>query len=349
MHNFIISGEKIYMNKEKVLIRLLIAGLCLLMLGFAIGCEDDTVTTMADDWTNWNGSTNTSYTDNSGCPAGAICRNEEAPGIYSGRGPYRVATGTVVAANFNTVYYPTNAPGKSSAIVFCPPYLTMAMQYSAAWGNWLASHGIICCTFDTTTIMDQVTQRDNEQWRVVQALKTSTLLSGKLDSSRMAVMGWSMGGGATWINASKHADQLKCAFSLAGHNATAWYNTDLLTMGDPRELNEIGNASGRLIGVPTLLINGAADSSILGGPAAGVGPNQSLSVYNNIPNNIPKAYLLSARPAGHFHWFTPTMAGNGVAELGLAFLKTYLDGDTRWKPFIQRPSTKVADYKTNIN
>jgi hypothetical protein len=36
-------------------------------------------------------------------------------------------------------------------------------------------------------------------------------------------------------------------------------------------------------------------------------------------------------------WGSPTSAGNYVARIALAFQKTYLDGDTRWKSYIARP------------
>ncbi len=323
------------MKTKRSLILLLLTSLCVLMLGFTTGCDVDP----------GNGG---GYVDNGDCPAGAICRNEEAPGSYNNKGPYRTGSyllpGSYVTIPATaTVYYPTNAEPPFASIVFCPPYLTTQIGF-AAWGPWFASHGIVLVTMDTTTIMDQVTARDNEQWRVVQALekenrRAGSRLNGKLDTSKMGIMGWSMGGGATWINASKHGNELKTALSLAGHNMTAWYNTDVWTAVSPAEMNEIGNASGRLIKIPTLILNGATDTTILGGMG------QSNNVYNAI-SGTPKILCVMAL-VGHFAWSSPNSGGNGVAALALAFEKTFLEGDTRWKPYIKKPTSPVSNWQTS--
>jgi hypothetical protein len=151
-------------------------------------------------------------------------------------------------------------------------------------------------------------------------------------------MGWSMGGGATWINASKHSGEIITAMTLAGHNMTAWYNTDMYTMMDPDELNEYMAARGRNIRIPTLMFNGATDMTILGGMG------QSETVYNNI-SGVPKILCVMATK-GHFAWSSPNAGGVGVAALALAFEKTYLEGDTRWIPYMQRP-TGVSKWKTS--
>ncbi|MFO7568875.1 MAG: hypothetical protein R6W75_03675 [Smithellaceae bacterium] len=261
------------------------------------------------------------------CPAGAICRNDLAPGSYSGKGPYTTASYSLPSTSYSagaTVYYPTGtkAVAPFSAIVFCPPY-TGTQSMSADWGPFFASHGIVYVNISTTTTMDSVNSRATQQARAVTALKNENTrtgsifrpnpLKGKLNVNRVGVMGWSMGGGASWINSATVST--KTAMTLAGHNATA-----------------TGTAvTGRSTKCPTMIFSGLLDTTILGGMG------QSEGVYSKIPSGVTKVHY-EVRTAGHMDWGTPTSAGSNVAKIALAFQKTYLDGDTRWKPYIAKPT-----------
>jgi dienelactone hydrolase len=284
------------MKKEKKFIGLLIAGLCLLLLSFAVGCEQPA----------YNGNDATGY---------VTAEQSETPGSYENQGPYKTDS-YKLGIHSATVYYPTNAGSGLGAMVFCPPF-TIQQSGFAAWGPWFASHGIISVLFNTTTTMDFPDQRANEQWAVVQRLRTDPgKVSGMLDPDRIGVMGWSMGGGASWINAGQHSNQVKMAITLAGHNMSA-----------------IAPASkGIGITCPMLALNGATDMTILGGMG------QSNTAYANAKG--PKILCVTS-PAGHFNWGTPRGGGREVASLVLAFTKTYLNDDARWKPFIKRPSSAV--------
>jgi pimeloyl-ACP methyl ester carboxylesterase len=272
--------------------------------------------------------TDDTYVD--GCPSGAICR-DEAPGSYSRNGSYRTADyslprGATPAAT--TVFYPTNAEAPFSGLVFCPPFTVQSWAFRA-WGPFFASHGIVMVVMNTSSTMDTVDMRDNEQRKVLDALKAENTragspLNGKLDTNRLGAVGWSMGGGATWINSSAYPG-LATAMSLAGHNMSAT---------DPA-------SKGRTTKCPILIINGATDATILGGLG------QSDGVYRNVPDGIPKV-LYEVRGKGHMIWETPTSAGNAVAEIALAFQKTFLDGDTRWAQFIQKPNNATKWETANI-
>jgi dienelactone hydrolase len=257
------------------------------------------------------------------CPSGAICR-PEAPGNYSGNGPYGSASYQLPTTSYSagaTVYYPTSATAPFAAIVFMQPY-TGTQSMDEAWGPFFASHGIVYVNCSTNTTGDSVDSRATQQANAVAALKSentrtgTTLrpnpLKGKLDISRIGLMGWSMGGGATWINSATAG--YKTAMTLAGHNATATsiYRT------------------GRYTKCATMIFSGLLDTTILGGLG------QSEGVYSNIPSTISKVHYQVAG-AGHMVWGSPTSAGNYVARIALAFQKTYLDGDTRWKSYIARP------------
>ena len=136
-------------------------------------------------------------------------------------------------------------------------------------------------------------------------------------------MGWSMGGGATWINAAKSGP--KTALTLAGHNATA---TSTASKGASTKC-------------PMLLMNGATDTTILGGLG------QSEGVYNNIPSGISKVLYVVAL-AGHMDWGAPDgLLVPNAGKIALAFQKTYLDGDTRWKAYIKNPGD-ASTWKTAL-
>lgn len=263
------------------------------------------------------------------CPAGAICRYEEAPGSYSGNGPYTVRSYTLSRLQTPggaTVYYPSNAKPPFSGVVFTPPYTGIQSMF-AAWGPFFASHGIVMVTMDTNTTLDTVDQRASQQKQVLDALKrentrSASALYGKLNTARLGAVGWSMGGGATWINSAEYAG-LKSAMSLAGHNLTA---VDIDSRG--------GNTR-----IPILILNGSLDLTYLGGLG------QSDGVYNNIRSGVPKVFYEVSR-AGHFDWGSPTSANRAVAGIALAFHKTFLDGDTRWVGYIKRPTSDVTKWAT---
>lgn len=263
------------------------------------------------------------------CPAGAICRNDEAPGAYTGNGPYRVGNYTISrfrAAGGATVYYPTNATPPFAGLVFCPPYTGVQYMY-ADWGPFFASHGIVMVTMDTESTLDSVDSRAAQQKEMLDELKAENSnsrspLYGKLATNRLGVTGWSMGGGATWINSAEYAG-LKTAMSLAGHNLSA---IDI-------------DSKGYNTRIPTLIMNGATDLTYLGGLG------QSSGVYNAIPSGVPKV-LYEVSNAGHFDWGSPTAASDAAAKIALAFQKTFLEGDLRWAQYIQRPTWFVADWRT---
>jgi pimeloyl-ACP methyl ester carboxylesterase len=253
------------------------------------------------------------------CPSGAICR-DETPGSYSTSGPYGYTTTTSLpgVTNAATIYIPRTAAAPFSSIIFMQPY-TGYQYMDAAWGPFFASHGIVYVNADAlSTMTDTVDMRATQQWDIYNAFKalntrTGHVLKGKLNTSRIGLMGWSMGGGATWINASKTG--VKTACSLAGHNLTA--------------VSPL--ARGASTKCPMLLMNGATDLTYLGGMG------QSEGVYNNIPSGISKVLYVVAL-AGHMDWGDPNgLLTPNAGKIALAFQKTYLDGDTRWKSYIKNP------------
>lgn len=300
------------MKAKLVISPVLMSMIGLLMTGLMLSC---------DDVNENSGMNNLSAAEESCVDGSAICRDDENPGLYSENGPYRTDryTLTGVSPNGAVVHYPIDAEAPFASLVFCPGWLTDNISFQS-WGPFMASHGFVMVLMDTTAITDTVDMRSNQQQRILDALKgengkPNSPLYGKLDLSRISASGYSMGGGASWINASQYPG-LRSIMTFAGHHLTA---VDV-------------DSKGRNINLPTLILNGGTDWTILGGFG------QSNLVYGNIPAGVPKI-LCVISTVGHFAWGTPTgMKGSGVAELVLAFNKVFLEGDYRWAPYIQRPA-----------
>jgi hypothetical protein len=266
------------------------------------------------------------------CPDGkCICRGEDPKESSAQNGPYKTDKYEMpnpTGYGAGTVYYPTDAkPPFSGAVIFAP--FMVAMNVSLAkWGPFLASWGIVLQTTDAFTTSDPVDTRATElaaaikQFRGENTRQNSPLF-GKM-SDRVGSMGYSMGGGANWIVASQDPT-LKSSISLAGHNMTS----------------VTAQTCSSKTTVPSMQLNGAQDTSILGGMG------QSDGVYAAIPDSTPKLIYVTSN-AGHMTFGGPTDASEDVGKFVLAFQKTFLDGDTRWKKFLLVKPTDATTYETNI-
>jgi len=262
-----------------------------------------------------------------------ICRGADPTDATPNRnGPFRAASytrGFRIGLEFGgaTVYYPTDAEPPLSAVIMCPGYT--ALQSSiAAWGPFFASHGIVLVTIDTRSTLDQVPQRAEALLDALESLKAENVragspLQGKLTRDRFGLAGWSMGGGGTWLATADHPE-FKSAVTLAGHNLTA--GGGIISLGSL---------------VPTLILNGANDFTILGGLG------QSESAYSSIPNGTPKLLYVMAGE-GHFSWGTPRTNNNAAGRYVLAWEKVYLEGDQRYKKFLLQRGPRATTWQTNV-
>lgn len=263
-----------------------------------------------------------------------VCRGDDPTRRTLERnGPFRYASYSFGFSTLGyggaTIYYPTNAEPPFSGVVMCPGYTALKSSI-APWGPYFASHGIVLMVIDTITPFDQVIQRDDQLLAALDVLKRENTrlgspLRGKLSRERYGLAGWSMGGGGTWAASAAHPE-LKSAVTLAGHNLTA---------GGPLAL---GLARSR---VPTLMMNGALDLTILGGLG------QSDSAYDTIPNSTPKL-LYEMAFDGHFSWGTPTTNGGAAGVYMMAWQKTFLEGDTRYRKFLLERGPNATKFESNL-
>lgn len=242
--------------------------------------------------------------------------------IEATRGPYAVSTKALSGLSTRgfgsgTIHYPTSTADGTFGVVAIAPGFT-AYESSISWlGSRLASFGFVVITFNTTTVYDQPAARGTQLLAALdQAIGDSTVGS-RIDPSRQAVVGHSMGGGGT-LEAARTRRSLEAAVPLTG------WNTD-------RTWPEVEAAT---------LVVGAQNDTV-----APVGTH-SVPFYGSLSSAERKAYL-ELRGASHF---APNTSNTTIAKYTVSWLKRYVDDDTRYEQFLTPgPSTgvtsAVSDYQ----
>lgn len=225
--------------------------------------------------------------------------------IEASRGSFSVSQTTVssLVSGFGggTIYYPTStSEGTFGAVAISPGFT--ASQSSIAWlGPRLASQGFVVITIDTNSIYDQPASRGDQLRAALSYLTSSSTVRSRIDASRLAVAGHSMGGGGS-LEAAQDQPTLQAAIPLAPWNTQKTWSS---------------------LRVPTFIIGGESDT---------VAPVSSHSVpfYNSIPASAEKAYM---ELDGASHFF-PNTSNTTVAKYMISWLKRFVDNDTRYEQFL---------------
>jgi dienelactone hydrolase len=232
--------------------------------------------------------------------------NPTKASLEASRGPFSVGQFTISRPNgygAGTVYYPTNAGAKVGVISIVPGFVSYQSSI-AWWGPRLASHGFVVVTIDTNTTVDQPASRSTQQLKALDQVvalgnTSSSPLYGKVDGTRTGVMGWSMGGGGSLISA-KNRPSIKAAAPQAPWNSST--NFSSLT-------------------VPTLIFS--CQSDVVAPVASHANP-----FYSSMTRN-PKQ-ILEKTLGDHFCF---NSANPTVGLKGVAWMKRFIDGDTRYTAF----------------
>ncbi len=225
--------------------------------------------------------------------------------IEAPRGSFDVSTETVSsweADGFGggTVYYPSDSDGPFGAVAISPGYT--AGESTMSWyGPRLASRGFVIITIETESRLDFPSSRADQLMAALDYVTESSSASDIVDPSRLGLMGHSMGGGGT-IEAAAENPQLETAVPL-----TPWHTTK--------------NWSG--LDVPTMVI-GAEDDSVA--PVS----SHAEPFYESMPGSLDKAYL-ELNGASHF---APVTSNTTIAKYSIAWLKRFIDNDTRYAQFL---------------
>jgi len=242
------------------------------------------------------------------------------PAALEQNGPFAFQTQTVAAGNGfggGTIYYPTATDqGKYAAIAISPGFTEN--QSAISWlGPRLSSHGFVVITIDTNTGGDNPTSRAGQLRSALHWLTSASSVAGRIDPGRRGVMGHSMGGGGT-LEAVAADKGLKAAVPLAPWDTIK----DFSSVTTPTAI----------VGCQTDFIAGVAD--------------HAEPFYQSIPGTTDKAYLEMANQ-GHF---CTNSATPQVSRLAVAWMKRFLDDDTRYNAILCPPPTAggaISEYRAN--
>ncbi|WP_233578769.1 alpha/beta hydrolase [Micromonospora sp. BL4] len=226
--------------------------------------------------------------------------------LEASRGPFATSSQNVSSLSVSgfgggVIYYPTSTSEGTFGAIAISPGFTAAWSSISWLGPRLASHGFVVIGIETNSRLDQPDSRGRQLLAALDYLVERSSVRTRIDGSRLAVAGHSMGGGGS-LEAASARPSLQAAVPLAP------WNTD-------KSWSELR--------VPTLIIGGESDT---------VAPVSSHSepFYNSIPASAEKAYL-ELNGASHFF---PQSVNTPTARQMVAWLKRFVDNDTRYEPFL---------------
>lgn len=246
--------------------------------------------------------------------------------LEAATGPYAV-TGTAVASpsgyGAGTVYYPTvRTEGQFGVVVLAPGFLAIQNYYK--WlAERLASHGFVVVTVNFNSIFDQPDSRGTQMAKAMQQVVTlsktmTTPYYGVIDVNRQAMMGHSMGGGGT-LAAARDNSALKAAVALAPWHTTKDWST---------------------VQVPTLIISDEKDT-------IATNASHSNPFYASFNAALPSAKI---ELAGADHLcgiqISAERCKTSLAKYSIAWLKRFVDGDTRYTPFVKAKAADMSAFDT---
>ncbi|NKB32502.1 MAG: hypothetical protein GKR91_05330 [Pseudomonadales bacterium] len=229
---------------------------------------------------------------------------------------YETGTGAAEFASV-TIFYPLTLSfdRPNGAVVMSPGYQGTPEVYDW-WGPMLASVGIITAIIETNTTTDNLEQRKNALIAGVELIKgenanSESPINNKLDESQIAIMGHSLGGGASLRAAEELGDAVKAVVPLTPY---------CCELGQSFE----GDLSG--VSVPTLIIATADDT---------IAPPDTHArlLFDSINSSTPKVYM-EFTEGGHM---IPANQGSELETQGkyvYAFLKSNFTGDSKYSDFI---------------
>ncbi|MEE9935581.1 MAG: hypothetical protein K4445_07690 [Deltaproteobacteria bacterium] len=224
--------------------------------------------------------------------------------LLNGDGPFAVSTDSVssLVTGFGggTIYYPTTS-GQYAAVAVCPGFT--GTSSSISWfARRLATHGFVTIAMNTNTIYDYPSSRATQLAAALRYLlnSSSSTIRARIRTADRAVAGHSMGGGGTLI-ASANDSTLRAGIPLTPWNTYTSFSS---------------------VRVPQMIFG--ADGDTIAPYASHARP-----FYNSL-SYPEKAYAL-LNVATHF---TPNSTDQRIGRYGVAFAKRFVDGDTRYTPFL---------------
>lgn len=241
--------------------------------------------------------------------------------LEASRGPFAISQTSV--SNFSTpgfgaadIYYPTTTTAGTFGGVAMLPGFTAGRSTLSWLAPRIASHGFVVILADTNSRFDYPAARGTQLLAALDYLRNQSSVRTRVDGSRLAVMGHSMGGGGT-LEAISDRPSIQAAVPL-----TPW-NSDK-TWGE--------------VTTPTLIIGAENDT------VASVSSHAE-PFYQSMSSSLDKAYL-ELNNASHF---APTSTNTTIGKYSVAWLKRFVDDDLRYNQFLCPPpstSSAISEYRS---
>lgn len=225
-----------------------------------------------------------------------------------GNGPYALSRVDVSGAgqgyNNVTICYPNDTSGGTfGGVVVVPGFVSFKAQMMWACDR-LASHGFVVAVAETNTLFDLPGGRADQAQAIVRHLSAAgapAAVRQRLDTSRWAVTGWSMGGGGALESGLRNNPALQAVVGFQ-----PW---DIFVNFGPSR-------------VPSMII-GVTDDFV-----AGVGSHAE-PFYTAMTQN--EKYYVEISSGGHF-----VGASNHPIQGAstISWLKRWVDNDTRYDQFL---------------
>ncbi|MFG2064865.1 ricin-type beta-trefoil lectin domain protein [Micromonospora sp. NPDC048871] len=225
--------------------------------------------------------------------------------VATERGPFANTSVSVPSGygfNGGRIYYPTDtSQGTFGAIAISPGYTALFSAELAWMGPWLASHGFVVIGIETNSRNDFDTARGTQLLAALDYLTQQSPVRDRVDASRLAVAGHSMGGGGA-LSAAMRRPSLKAAVGITPFSPSSNLANDR---------------------VPTMVISGQADTVVT--------PSYALDLYNSLPSTTESVYV---EVAGGDHGFMVGRSNPVMIRTMLPFLKIFVDNDARYSQFL---------------
>jgi hypothetical protein len=228
-------------------------------------------------------------------------------------GPFRVQQTEVRGSGFNnvTVCYPSDtSQGTFGGFVVIPGFL--AGKWQMMWAcDKIASHGFVVAVMETSTPLDFPFARRSQAQSVIRHLSGAgapAAVRERLDTTRWAVGGWSMGGGGALEAGANNNPRLEAV--------VAWQPWDISTF--------VG------MSVPTLIVGAQNDLVAAAGTMA-------KPFYSSIV--MAEKQYVELRGQGHFVGSSDNTDQSAVT---IAWLKRWVDNDTRYNQFLCPPRSGLG-------
>jgi predicted dienelactone hydrolase len=242
--------------------------------------------------------------------------NPSAASIRAADGPFaitqtNVARGSVNGFGGGDIFAPNDtSQGTFGAVAIAPGFT--ASRSSMAWlAPRLASQGFVVFNIDTLSTRDQPAARSRQLLAALDFLTDSSGARAKIDPNRLAVMGHSMGGGGT-LEAASDRPELQAAIPLTPWDLTKNFSD---------------------VNVPTMIVGAQRDN---------IAPVRTHS--ERFAASLPDEATAYLELAGASH-FAPNVPNATISSMSVAWLKRFVDDDTRFEQFIcPGPSSGVSQY-----